>query len=158
MNNTQSVPTEMLKFHSHFAGLSEYHLKQIANLSHRVAFEAGEELFVEGMFATNFCILVSGEVNIVYQLGDGQSVEADTLIAGDSFCWSAFLEPHHLTATCVSNKKGEYIGIGGEGLRKFCNENPSSGHRLALEISKLLRDRLSALRVQIAATQTNVSV
>jgi len=157
MNSAQSVSTAILKFHPHFAGFSENHLKQVANLSHMVKFGAGEELFVEGMSATHFCILVSGTVDIVYQLGDGRIVEADTLIAGDSFCWSAFMEPHRLTATCVGNQAGEYIGIEVGGLRRFCDENPSCGYRLALEISKLLRDRLSALRVQIAAAQSALS-
>jgi CRP-like cAMP-binding protein len=89
-------------------------------------------------------------VNIVYRLGDGRTVPADTLTSGDAFGWSAFVEPHRLTASCVANANGEYIRIDGEGLRRICKQNPAWGYRIALELCKLLRDRLSALRVRIA--------
>jgi hypothetical protein len=75
------------------------------------------------------------------------------LIKGDAFGWSAFVEPHIMTASCIANNNGEYIAIEAEGLRHICDANPVCGYRVALELVKLLRDRLSAMRVQIAATR-----
>ncbi len=144
------IPTQVLRYYPHFSGLDEDALGKVANISDCMKFEAGEELFAEGDRATHFCLVRSGEVDIVYTLGDGQTVLADTLGIGDSFGWSAFVEPHRLTASCVANTRGECVRIEGEGLRRLCDEHPAWGYRIALELCKLLRDRLSSLRVRIA--------
>lgn len=147
------ISTQLLLHHPHFSSLSEDQLGQIANISDSRQFKAGDELFAEGTPATHFCLIMSGEVNIVYRLGDDRIVVADTLIKGDAFGWSGLVEPHRMTASCVANKNGEYIAIEAVGLRHLCEANPALGYRVALELAKLLRDRLSALRVQIAASR-----
>ncbi len=144
------ISTQVLRYYPHFSGLDEDALRQIAAISDKEDFIAGEELFAEGDRASHFCLLRAGEVNIVYRLGDGRTVVADTLRNGDAFGWSAFVEPHRLTASCVAESSGEYIRIEGESLRRMCDVHPAWGYRIALELCKLLRDRLSALRVRIA--------
>ena len=154
MISTKLISPQSLKYFPHFAGLNDEYLRQIALISDKVNFEAGDVLFVEEALATHLCILTSGTVDIVYRLGDNRTLVADTLIAGDAFGWSALLEPYKLTATSVGSKTGEYIRIEGEGLRRICDENPACGYRVTMELCKLLRDRLSALRIQIAAAQS----
>jgi CRP/FNR family cyclic AMP-dependent transcriptional regulator len=151
--STRLISSQSLRYFPHFAGLDDEYLRQIALISDKVKFEAGDVLFVEEALATHLCLLISGTVDIVYRLGDNRIVVADTLIAGDAFGWSALLEPHRLTATCVGSKNGEYLRIEGEGLRRICDEDPACGYRVVTELCKLLRDRLSALRIQIAAAQ-----
>lgn len=145
------ITDRSLKWFPHFAALSEKDIKSIAAVSSDREFEAGERLFTEGHPATHFCLLTSGEVNIVYRLGDDRQVVADTLTKGDAFCWSAILDPHFLTATCVGNKDGSFVQVEAEELRKICEDDAACGYRLVTEVSKTLRDRLSALRVRIAA-------
>lgn len=147
------ISTQLLRYYPHFSGVNEDQLVQIANISDKRQFKAGDELFVEGAPATHFCLIISGEVNIVYRLGDNRTVVADTLIKGVAFGWSAFVAPHQMTASCVANNNGEYIAIESEGLRHICDANPECGYRVALGLATLLRDRLSALRVQIATTR-----
>lgn len=147
------ISTQLLRYYPHFSGLSEEQLREIANISARRQFEAGDELFVEGAPATHFCLIISGEVNIIYTLGDDRTVVADMLIRGDAFGWSAFIEPHQMTASCIANNAGEYIAIEAKSFRQICDANPGLGYHVALGLAKLLRDRLSALRVQIAATR-----
>jgi CRP-like cAMP-binding protein len=144
------ISTQVLRYYPHFSGLDEQALREIAAISEQKDFIAGEELLAEGDLASHFCLLRSGEVNIKYRLGDGRAVVADTLRTGDAFGWSAFVEPHRNTASCVAESSGEYIRIEGERLRRICDEHPTWGYRVALELCKLLRDRLSALRVRIA--------
>ena len=147
------ISTQLLRYYPHFSGLSEDYLLQIANISSRGQFKAGDELFVEGSPATYFCLILSGEVDIVYTLGDNRTVVADELIKGDSFGWSALIEPHRMTASCVAKTNGEYIAVEGEGLRRLCDANPECGYHVSMELAKLLRDRLSSLRTQIAASR-----
>jgi CRP/FNR family transcriptional regulator len=144
------IPIEALKHYPHFSSISNHYIKQIAMISHEIAFEKGEKLFREGNTATHLMFLRSGEIDIVYLLGDGREVIADTLVTGDTLAWSSVLAPHRLTATGIGNKGGSLILIEAEGLRKLCDENTDFGYSLMREIAATLRSRLSAMRVQAA--------
>lgn len=145
------IPSQTLRHFPHFAGLSDEILKEIARISNNRTFKAGERLFSEGNTATHFMLLKAGEVNIVYRIGDGSDVIADTLVVGDPMAWSALLDPHRLTASGVANKDGILIEIEAEGLRRLCEEDKEFGYVMVKEIAKTLRNRLSAMRVQSAA-------
>jgi CRP-like cAMP-binding protein len=147
------ISPELLRSYPYFAGLSEEYLNRIAKISEKKDIIAGEEILREGNPARFFCLMVSGEVNVVYRLGDDREVIADSLIKGDPFGWSALLQPHKLTASCRGSKDGAYIRIEAEELRAICDENIACGYRIAQEVSKTLRNRLSALRTQIAASR-----
>lgn len=147
------ISPELLRNFPHFSGLPYECLKEIAMISKERAFDPGDDLFYEGNLATHLCLILSGEVSIVYRLGDDREVVADSLIKGDAFGWSAILEPHKLTASCRGAKGGKYIAIEAEALRRICDENYACGYHIVREVSKTLRDRLSAMRVQIAAGQ-----
>lgn len=152
------ISTQLLKRYPYFAGVTEQRLIQIANNTEQHPFTAGEELCVEGAVATHFYILFSGEVEVVYHLGDNRRVIADTLLPGHAFGWSALIEPHRLTASCVGSKAGECLKIDGKALRQICQEDAECGCRISMELAKLLRDRLGALRVQLAAAQDSILV
>lgn len=145
------ISTQILRQYPYFAGLSEDILKHVANLSRNRNFDSGEELFREGNTATHFMILMLGEVHVVYEVGDGSKVIADTLVAGDPLAWSALLEPHKLTASGIAHKAGSLIEVEAEGLRHMCVENKEFGYVMMKEVAKTLRNRLSAFRVQAAA-------
>ncbi len=147
------ISPELLRSFPHFSGVSYECLKDIAMISRERTFDSGETLFNEGNVATHLCLLLSGEVSIVYRLGDNREVVADNLIKGDAFGWSAILEPHQLTASCRGAKSGKFIAIEAERLRQICAEDYACGYHIVRGVSKALRDRLSALRVQIAAGQ-----
>lgn len=146
------ISVEALRHYPHFSGISNHHLKAVAMISDVLKFKKGDRLFQEGNTATHLMFLKSGEINIVYRLGDGREVVADTLVAGDTLAWSSVLSPHRLTASGVGNKDGSLILIEAEGLRKLCDENVEFGYLLMREIARTLRSRLSAMRVQAAAS------
>jgi CRP/FNR family transcriptional regulator len=145
------ISVEELKYYRHFAGVNNQHLKDIAMISHEKAFQKGDRLFKEGNTATHLMFLKSGEISIVYLLGDGREVIADTLVTGDTLAWSAVLTPHRLTASGIGSKDGSLILIEAEGLRNLCDEDTDFGYSLMREIAGTLRSRLSAMRVQAAA-------
>jgi CRP/FNR family transcriptional regulator len=145
------ISVEELRYYPHFSGISNHDLKAVAMISSEMNYKKGDRLFLEGNTATHLMFLKSGEVNIVYRLGDGRDVVADTLVAGDTVAWSAVLPPHRLTASGVGNKDGTLILIEAEGLRNLCDQNFEFGYLLMKEIARTLRSRLSAMRVQVAA-------
>jgi CRP-like cAMP-binding protein len=145
------LSTEVLQRYPNFAGVSVDRLNEIATISRIKIFVEGQELFREGNTATHFLFLISGEIQVIYQLGDGRHVVVDTLVAGDPLAWSALLEPHTLTASGIARKAGSLIEIEAEGLRQMCKENTDFGYIMMREVAKTLRSRLRAMRVQAAA-------
>ena len=144
------ISPELLRRYPHFTGVTEDCLKDIAMVSEKKQFSVGDDLVIEGNPATKLFLMISGEMHIIYRLGDDSEVIADSLVSGDAFGWSALLEPHVLTASCRASKAGELIEIDAEKLRSICAENITCGYQILQEVSKILRDRLSAMRVQIA--------
>jgi len=142
-----------LQRYRYFAGLPESAMQELAWISSLRPFKAGERLLEEGARATHLLIVKSGQVDIVYRLGDGREVTAETAIAGEVLAWSALLEPYKLTASLVGTKDGELIALEGTKLRELCEADTWLGYQLMTEIARVLRDRLTGLRVQLAAAR-----
>lgn len=145
------ISAQVLRRFPYFGGMSDDILRHVARISRIRNFEPGEELFREGNTATHFMILMFGEIHIIYEVGNGDKVVADTLVAGDPLAWSALLDPHRLTASGVAHKAGSLIEIEAGELRQMCAEDKEFGYVMMKEVAKTLRNRLSALRVEAAA-------
>ena len=142
-----------LQRYRYFAGLPESAMQELAWISSVRPFKAGERLLEEGARATHLLIVKSGQVDIVYRLGDGREVTAESAIAGEVLAWSSLLEPYKLTASLVGTKDGELIALEGTKLRELCEADTWLGYQLMTEIARVLRDRLTGLRVQLAAAR-----
>ena len=142
-----------LQRYRYFAGLPESAMQELAWISSLRQFKAGERLLEEGARATHLLIVKSGQVDIVYRLGDGREVTAESAIAGEVLAWSSLLEPYKLTASLVGTKDGELIALEGTKLRELCEADTWLGYQLMTEIARVLRDRLTGLRVQLAAAR-----
>jgi CRP-like cAMP-binding protein len=140
-----------LQRYRYFSGLPHSALEELAWISSIRPFKVGERLLEEGARASHLLIVKSGEVEIVYRLGDGRDVTAESAIAGELLVWSALLEPYTLTASLVGKKEGELIALEGAKLRELCEADTWLGYQLMTEIARALRDRLTGLRVQLAA-------
>jgi|Deesub1362A_J573_1020465.scaffolds.fasta_scaffold18629_2 CRP/FNR family transcriptional regulator len=147
------ISPERLRHFAHFSGMPGNLLQKVAMITSERSYSAGESLFVEGNPATHLMLLESGEVNITYRLGDDREVVVDTLVAGETMCWSALFPPHTLTGSGVGNKEGKVLMIEAEPLRALLREYPEHGLNLLIEVGKVLRGRLGATRVQLAAVR-----
>lgn len=146
------VSPEMLRRYPYFAKVSEETLKEIAMLSEERSYPAGLRLFYVGDPADYLNIIVDGEVEIQYELGNGERRTVDTLVAGDILVWSALIEPYRTTAIGTTSKPTKVIAIKAKPLRELCEKDPVVGYQLTREIAKLLANRLESARVQLAAT------
>lgn len=144
------VSPEMLRRYPYFAKISEQSLKEIAMMAEERSFPAGLQLFREGDPADYMNIIVEGEVQIQYELGNGEKRTVDTLVAGDILVWSALIEPYRTTAIGTTSKPTKVISIKAEPLRQLCEKDPMVGYQLTREIAKLLAHRLEGARVQLA--------
>ena len=106
-----------------------------------------------GSRASHLLIVKSGQVDIVYRMGDGREVTAESAVPDEVIGWSSLLEPYTLTASVVGREAGELIAIDGAKLRELCEMDTWLGYNLMIEIARVLRDRLTGVRVQLAAAQ-----
>lgn len=145
------ISPEVLRRYPYFAGVEAESLRQLAMITEEQHVRAGTELFREGDPAKYFSIILDGEVNIQYLLGNGEQRTVDTLVAGDLLGWSALIEPYKYTAIGTTTKDTQLARIDGAKIRELCDKDPLLGYRLTIEVAKLLGHRLEGARIQLAA-------
>jgi len=145
------ISPELLRRYPYFAGISDESLREVAMIADECRVAAGQRIFSEGDPAKFLAIIMSGEVNIQYELGNGELRTVDTLIPGDILVWSALIEPYKTTAIGTATKPCEVVQIHGEKLRALCDKDPRLGYYLTIQIAKLLANRLEGARVQLAS-------
>ena len=144
------ISPEMLRRYTYFAGLGEDGLKQIAMIAEEKSMPANSRIFNEGDPASHMLIIVKGEVNIEFLLGNGELRVVDTMTEGDLLGWSAVIEPYKMTASGTTVKNTELIRIDAVKLRQLCEKDAQLVYRLITQIAKLLAHRLEGARVQLA--------
>jgi CRP/FNR family transcriptional regulator, cyclic AMP receptor protein len=144
------ISPEVLRRYPYFAGINEESLKQLAMIAEEKTVAADTVMFREGDPATHLSIILKGEVNIQYVLGNGEQRTVDTLVEGDLLMWSALVEPYRTTAIGTTTKETHLLRIDAPKLRTLCEKEPVLGYRLMTEVAKLLANRLEGARVQLA--------
>lgn len=144
------ISPEVLRRHSHFVGIGDESLKQLAMIAEERTIPADTVMFREGDPADHIAVILKGEVNIQYTLGNGELRTVDTLTEGDLLLWSALVEPYKATAVGTATKETQLAKIDAAKLRAICEEEPMLGYRLMTQVAKLLANRLEGARVQLA--------
>jgi len=144
------ISPELLRRYPQFAGLSEESLKQLAMIADEKTVVPDVVMFREGDPATHLSIILKGEVNIQYTLGDGELRTVDTLVEGDLLMWSALVEPYRATAMGTTTKETHLLRIDAARLRELCDRDPLLGYRLMTQVAQLLAHRREGARVQLA--------
>lgn len=145
------VSPELLRRFACFSGATEQSLKQVAMLSEEKSAAAGEVLFREGQVATHLYIVVDGEVDIQYVLGDGSHQTVDTLIAGDFMMWSSLVEPHTTHSTGVARTSVKLVAIDAPKFLDLLESEPALGFNVMKSVAAAIAHRLHGARLQIAA-------
>ena len=144
------ISPEVLRRYPYFSGLHEESLKQLAMIAEEKTVPANSVMFREGDTAGHLSIILKGEVNIQYMLGDGELRTVDTLVDGDVLMWSALVEPYKATALGTTTKETHLAQIDAAKLRLLCEKEPILGYRLMTQVARLLAHRLESARVQLA--------
>ena len=144
------ISPELLRRYPYFAGIRDESLKQLAMIAEEKSVPAGTVMFREGDPATHLSVIIKGEVNIQYMLGNGELRTVDTLVEGDLLMWSALVEPYKATGQGTATKDTLLARIDGAKLRQLCDREPILGYRLMTKVAKLLANRLEGARVQLA--------
>src|SRR5215813_4091155 len=80
--------------HPFLCGLSEHHVRLLADCALATHFHAGEIIFHAGEPANRFYLIENGSVAIEGRTTNGTPVRIDTISGGDLLGWSWLFEPY----------------------------------------------------------------
>jgi signal transduction histidine kinase len=137
---------EALRSSEIFRGLTDDELDKLLPLCQEQLYEAGAVMFCEGAQCNYIQTLKSGKVALETELAisrrGAERATIDVLAEGDSFCWSALMEPHILTSSGRCLEKTEVLALDGEKIKTLLDENPQIGYKVANNLVKVVASRL----------------
>jgi CRP/FNR family transcriptional regulator, cyclic AMP receptor protein len=136
--------------HPFLIGLTETHVRLLADCAMHSHFRTQEVIFREGETANRFYLIESGKVVLesAEHIG-GAPVVIDTIGPGDLLGWSWIFSPHtwHFTARAVEPTTA--IFFYGTILREYCEKDPALGYELFKRMSEVMMRRLQRARGQL---------
>jgi CRP-like cAMP-binding protein len=153
------VHPDLLRRYPFFGFLTVTQRQEVAMITEEVAFEQGKTIFEYGDPADAMYLLVEGAIDLHYTVVDDYEPELrrDFLIGeiapGEAFAFSALVEPYTLTATAVTTSPCKALRIEAEALRALCEEDSSLACNLMVQIAQVMKARLHAARIQLAAAR-----
>jgi CRP-like cAMP-binding protein len=148
------VTTQMLSQISLFEGLSEEHLKAIADLCEEVTCQQGQVLFWEGDPAGQIHILLEGEIVVYVQLSSRPERVTVSVInqPGQSLGWSGVVAPYSYTASALCESDSRLLAVDGEALMHVLEGDPAMGFVVVRRIAEVISGRLRHTRVTLLKT------
>ena len=122
------ISPEILRRYPYFAGIDDAILRQLAMIAEeKPRIPAGTRLFAEGEPVKHLGIIVSGEVNIQYLLGNGEMRTVDTLVGGDLLGFSALIEPYKYTGFGTTTQETDLVLIDAAEAPRSLQSRPPTG-------------------------------
>jgi CRP/FNR family cyclic AMP-dependent transcriptional regulator len=139
----------LLAQHPFLQGLTEEHIALITGCGSNVRFDAETYLFHEGDEANQFFIIRSGRIAVeVFTPGMGP-VTVQTLSDGDVLGWSWLFPPYRWHFTARTLELTRAIALDGKCLRTKCESDHHLGYELLKRFSRIIEERLQAMRLQL---------
>jgi CRP-like cAMP-binding protein len=129
-----------------FRGLSQEHLRTLADSAMQTWFEAGELIFHDGDLANRFYLIVEGKVALESSVKNGDAVALQTLASGDLLGWSWLFSPYVWRLHARALEPTEALFFYGTRLREQCEANHDLGYELYRRISEVMMQRLQIAR------------
>jgi len=147
---------ETLKSTEFFGGLETKYLEKVSILCRGGSYQEGMMIFKEGDEATELYVLTDGRVALemeVRPVPDRPAIPTavEVVTKGESFGWSALVEPHvyTLSARCLTNCT--VLAIKGDLLRKVMADDTALGFELMKRLAQLIGLRLMHTRLRLTS-------
>ncbi len=147
------ISPEKLRRFPLFAGIDPALFKDIAMASEEMTFDEGEWLFVEGNDADALYIVLSGSLELKIDLNEDGTRRADlsTLVEGSVAGWSALVDPYVYTLSALATTTVQAARLDAAKLRQMMDANPVLGYQIMKQLSKVLGERLTNMRIQFVS-------
>ena len=153
------ISPEVLRRYPFFCCLNEEQIKKVAMIADEISIREGEIIFKEGQPADSLFLLVSGSIELFYEVVDDDNHEERRIFsvgninAGEPFGLSSVVENPDLTATAKMRKAGKAIKIDAAKLCALCEGDPKMGYDLMRQIARATMKRLELTRIHLAAAR-----
>ena len=143
------MPTDpsYLRNFSCFQDLSKSQVDAIAEIATSICFPEGCVLFEEGKPAENIYLLIKGEVEVLYKIGDDGPVRVDTVLGEEVVGCAALVPPYVNTSTVRSVTEVEVLEIDATALKNLMKEDCALGFSIQQQIMRMLMDRIMNFRL-----------
>lgn len=135
--------------HPFLIGLSEHHIRLLADCAMRTRFEADQIVFREGEAANRFYLIEHGEVVLESRRQSDDLVPIDVIGDGDLLGWSWLFPPYVWHFQARATKPTAAIFFYGTVLREYCEKDHALGFELFKRMSKVMTRRLQAARERL---------
>ena len=135
--------------HPFLIGVSEHHIRLLADCAIQTHFEAGQVIFLEGETANRFYLVEQGEV-VLEAAGTGdKQVVIETVRDGELVGWSWLFPPYVWHFTARATKPTSAIFFYGTVLREYCEKDHTLGFELFKRMSEVMTRRLQLARTRL---------
>jgi len=154
------ISPEALRKFPFFSFLAGDLFDKIAMLADEVTWEADEIVFEISKNADYLYLLGTGEIELHYMVKDELISEKSkeffigSINIGEAFGISSLIEPYEYTSVAVASQASKGVRIDAIKLRKLAGEDPHLGFELMKQVAKASFERLSSVRVELAAARS----
>ena len=130
-------------------GLTAEEADAVLALGRRVTLATGQVLFEMGGDADCLYVIARGRIALTLPMqinGRHEDVVVEEHVAGQTLGWSALVPPHRFTLTATAPLASELLAIRRTDLLHYCSATPRVGQIVALNIVRIIGQRLQVLQ------------
>ena len=137
-----------------FKGLSEQHLRMLAESAMHTEFAPRQSIFRTGDPPNRFYLIERGKVAVELEVRAGEPIRIETLGPGREIGWSWILQPEHYEQfSTTALEATDAIFFYGTRLRQQCEENHDFGYEMMKRMAVVMLHRIQAGSVQLLESQ-----
>jgi len=150
------ISPELLRRYPFFSLLNESQLKAIAMITDERTYPKDTILFKENTPATKLCLLLEGDIDLVYS-GGGEGAIVNALVGsiapGEVLGVSSMIEPYRFISSVRATVPIKVLEIDSIALLALCEVDTKMGYALMSNIATAVLERLKFTQVELAAAR-----
>jgi len=143
--------------HPFFNGMSEHHLRLLAEGASLTHFPKGTYIFREGELANRFYLIRQGSVSLESWINHDSRVVLQTLSTGDVLGWSWLFQPHYWRFDARALEETDALMMFGTRLREMCEADKVLGYEIVKRVADVVIHRLQSTRLKLVAEQAEAA-
>ena len=132
-----------------FSELSAEQMRVVRELCREECFYPGYTLFEDEKPATKMYVLVDGEIELFFAIGEAGIVKVDRVGPGEIFGCSALIPPYVHMATARPKTRIEVLELDAVALRELFEDDPRLAVSIQQHIIQCLLARIVDLRLEL---------
>lgn len=145
---------QLLRDTAIFEQLSNAQLERIEQRLISLQFEPGDLVFREGALGRYVCFIIAGDLDVLKETSEGDSVPIATLRAGQSVGEMSIIDGLTCSATVISRTAARVLALTREDFDLLVEEEPRLGTEIFRGISRLLSMSLRKTSADLAAARS----